>query len=742
MKPALPVALVVAVLLVAGLVVAQPATRADAAAAPTHTLTVAGPGAAMYPRFDPAIERYAITSPSGAPTVTVKAASSEPGSVVRINGAPAPGGTRTLTGLEPGDEISVLITDSTGTAVHSLFVTPAGFPTLERQDDGSATTAVPPGHILLTLSTWTGGAPFYETAVDANGVPVLARRTSSSMDFKRQPDGTLTVSRGTTTPGRTGSDLALLDERLAEVGRRETAGLVDTDGHDSILLDDGSVYLLAYEPNPATGLTDSVIQHLSATGDLLWEWSTADHVDPSTETVIDIASNPDYAHINSIEIMPDGDVLASFRHFSSVFKIARHSHDGHARGDVVWRLGGRHSDFTFVDENGEPVPGDGGPCAQHTASVVSGGRILLFDNGSWDYNDSELCVDPADPSGPLLARPQTRVTEYALDVDAGTATTAWSYEEPGRFALFAGSSERLSNGNTLIGWASSRLAVATEVDATGTKVWELIDATTADPNARQFTYRAARATVDDALRPEIAVSGFTSGASYAEGARLTPTYSCTDRGGSSLRSCTVAGLDGTRLDTRTPGTRQVRVTATDGAGNSTTVARSYVVRPTAAAVPQVRRPDVAVRAAGTATYRGVGTIGSARAQTVAGTIRRRGASRTFVVRITNRGNRAERFTVEGTKGTKRFPAKYRVAGANRTTKIVRGAYRTPVLLPGRSITLKIVVRRSASTPAGARRTFKIRATSTAQASARDTVAAVVRAKARRAPNPARLESAG
>ena len=83
-----------------------------------------------------------------------------------------------------------------------------------------------------------------------------------------------------------------------------------------------------------------MIQEVDASGAVVYTWNSAEHMDPAAETT-SYAEDPDYAHINSIEVMADGDILASFRHLSAVLKIAWRDHDGYHRGDIVWRLGGR-----------------------------------------------------------------------------------------------------------------------------------------------------------------------------------------------------------------------------------------------------------------------------------------------------------------------------------------------------------------------------------------------------------------
>ncbi len=571
----------------------------------------------------------------------------------------------------------MVFADSAGTQVHSLIYLPARFPAMTEVVAAGPTTA--PGDLLLNLSRYAqDDSPNFEAVLDNHGVPKRVHSFavgSATGDLK--PDGAAghyTVSRSPTrAAGRAGTQLVELDESFAEVRRFSTAGgLVHTDGHDSVLRADGSRILLAYEPNPESGLLDAVIQEVNAADEVVYTWNSAEHMDPRHETT-STPGVPDYAHINAIQVMDDGDILASFRHLSAVFKIAWRDHDGFARGDVVWRLGGRRSDFTFLND---PYPS--GPCAQHTASELADGHVLIFDNGSVPLGSSPaLCVDPSDPAGPAVARRQTRISEYALDPDVGTATLVWSYEVPGRFAYFAGSARRLANGNTLIGWAAERRLTASEVSAAGEVVWAL-------KNDDDFmSYRVVRAHVPDVVKPVVDVTLPAAGASYVVGQQVTPDFGCRDRGGSSLQTC--AGDRGP-LDTATPGTHTFTVDATDGDGNTERVTRSYEV----IAAP-TSRPDLSIRS-GAGRWVGDGVYGATAGQQVTQSLRRRGARRTAWVRVQSEGDRSDRVSVRGSRGNRKFRVRYYSGRTDVTRQVVAGRFRRS-LGAGSHVDLKVVATR-------------------------------------------------
>jgi Arylsulfotransferase (ASST) len=712
----LPRVLLAVLVSVATLGLAPAITQSAAAGPPpAHTLAVSGTDVAMYPAFAAATHRYGVTTKADtAGTVTVAATTTDPAGTVWVDGRPASGGVATLTGLASGDEISVFIKDSAGTAVYSLVYLPAGFPAL------TVTTSAPgiaPGDVFMTLTDFKGMTPSYETDVDNNGVPAFVHTDPAPvvpLDFKRQPNGDYSVFRA-------GQEIEL-NSQYQQIGAfGVVAPLTTTDGHDSIFLPNGDRYLLATQPRGGTGADsdemDAFIQEQAPDGHVLFQWDSADHVNPATDTMV-AASNVmhnDYAHINSISIMANGDILASFRHLSAVLEIARTAHDGFASGAVVWELGGRHSSFSFP-------AGDGGPCAQHAASELPNGHILLFDDGSESINNSPLlCVNPSDPSGPAIARPTTRVVEYSLD-PAGTtprnATQVSSYSVDGRVTSFAGSAQRLSNGNTMVGWASAtNPALATEVNAVGTPVWELKD------SAGLFSYRALRFAAPDAIVPAVQITTPATGATYTFGQQVPSSFSCTDHGGSSLQSCGGPARFGAAIDTSTVGRHSYTVVAKDGAGNTRTVVRRYTVT----AGSTHFQPDAQIKAGAAGRFVGGNVYGGPQRQHIRQSIGHAGRSKGSRVRFQNDGSTVDRITIKGTAGHMNFHVRYFVGGRNVTRQVTGGTYRTPVLAPGRTQLMRITVTRTRAARPHRSRTVTLTGTSVDDPARHDAVATIVRA---------------
>ncbi len=178
-----------------------------------------------------------------------------------------------------------------------------------------------------------------------------------------------------------------------------------------------------------THIRGFVIQELAPhTHELLFQWNSNDHIDPllSYEKVYNYnRANFDYCHGNTIEKDADGNYMVSFRHLNAVYKVDS------LTGNVIWKLGGKDSDFTFTN--------DLGFSAQHDIRRLSNGNISIFDNANMS-------------SEPQASRP----VEYVLDTLNRTATKVWEYlHEPRIYAPAMGNYQRTPEGFHMISYGLS-----------------------------------------------------------------------------------------------------------------------------------------------------------------------------------------------------------------------------------------------------------------------------------------------
>ncbi len=348
----------VALVLVAPLLAGLPSPSA-AAAAPVRDVTVTGAGVGIYPAYAEATDRFAVTTNGNTDgTVTVTASSSDPDGTIRIDGRPAGNGAETLvSGLSPGDEVNVQITDAGGSTNQSFLYLPTGFPRINPDRQG---TGPDQGLVFLGLASYLSETA-YETAVDGNGVPVRVTGAPKAHDFKPSGlgDDHYTVAR--LLPGSTNEDagyqITELGPRFGVVDRHTLRPVKgsrirpdDTDFHDVQLLPDGRVILVGYQRfKRANGTTwlDAVIQVLGRGGKPRFTWTSRGEVRPKEAYVLG-SRGQDYAHLNSVEMQGNGDIVASFRNTGQVLRIATRKHHGHRPGDVIWRLGGERNEFTFI----------------------------------------------------------------------------------------------------------------------------------------------------------------------------------------------------------------------------------------------------------------------------------------------------------------------------------------------------------------------------------------------------------
>ncbi len=231
----------------------------------------------------------------------------------------------------------------------------------------------------------------------------------------------------------------IMDGHYKPVATVQAGDHQTVDLHEFLLTDRGTalvtIYSRARRDLRAIGgardaqVTQGIVQEIDvATGRVLLQWHSLDHVDPA-ESNQPVPTDPqkayDYFHINSVAEDAHGDLLISARHTSAVYKVDR------ATGEVVWRLGGKRSDFTF---------GEGADFAfQHDARWLSGDTLQLFDNG-------------AEAEG---AQPASSVKRLVLDEDDMTATLEQRFAQPdGEWAESQGNGQMLDGGGLVVGWGS------------------------------------------------------------------------------------------------------------------------------------------------------------------------------------------------------------------------------------------------------------------------------------------------
>jgi hypothetical protein len=243
---------------------------------------------------------------------------------------------------------------------------------------------------------------------------------------------------------------------------------LDADGHEFTLTPQGTALVTIYRAvpydlsglgGPANGTVfEAVVQEIDvATGRVVFEWHSLDHVlpDESYEPVPQ-SDVYDYFHVNSVSLDNDGNLLISGRHSWTIYKVDRQT------GRVIWRLGGKHSDFTL---------GPGVRFAyQHDAEAAGENLIRLFDNGT---------------DGTDHVSPHTRVLWIHLDTGTMSATLVRAMEHPSGLAVPSqGNAQALDNGDTFVGWGQR--GRVSEFDPQGNLIF---DATIPDGND---TYRAYR----------------------------------------------------------------------------------------------------------------------------------------------------------------------------------------------------------------------------------------------------------
>jgi hypothetical protein len=316
-----------------------------------------------------------------------------------------------------------------------------------------AAHAAAPGHLFLAPSAGPGqrGA----LIADNEGEPIWFRPSTplTTMDFR------VSLYRGAPLlswwegkhvkgVGKVGS-YVIFDSGYREIARFGAGPGVTIDFHEFLLTPQGTALVTANEIAPANlasvggrkhgRVLDGIAREIDVgSGRVLFEWRSLDHV-PVTESYARKVGDPhDYFHINAIDLDVDGNLLIGARNTWTVYKVER------GTGRVIWRLGGRKSDFAMGAGTRFAYQHD---CRSH----VGGRQVTLFDNGPDPYS----------------RKPESSALTLRLDVDRKRATLVRRLRHsPPLYARITGNQQVLPNGNAVVCWGST--GAFTEYGADGT----------------------------------------------------------------------------------------------------------------------------------------------------------------------------------------------------------------------------------------------------------------------------------
>jgi arylsulfate sulfotransferase len=349
--------------------------------------------------------------------------------------------------------------------------------------------AIPTGEFLVAPSGYHDAATGLIVVYDKTGtVTTQINIGSTSMNFRKwiYANGTVRYSYLKYDPskyhipnvGYNAGEIIILDENFKQInslsllpfGSRTDLDNNALDGHDFILISDTHYIAMAYFEKTVNNIPVSltpianckvvapIIQEVN-NGSVVWEWDGTNVPELYTTSVegndfTTGALTQDYAHLNSISLDPkDNNVVVSFRNLNQVMKI------NHQTNAIMWRLGGKNSDF--------PVSADQKFLRQHDAHFLADGKtIILFDNGD------------------ITERPYTRIQEFTLDETNKTVTATKSMDMPNKtFSRYMGSVVK-TDSSYFIGCGADPRVIEVNLSSNQT----VFEKTLALPSYRAYRY--------------------------------------------------------------------------------------------------------------------------------------------------------------------------------------------------------------------------------------------------------------
>ncbi|MCW3020552.1 MAG: hypothetical protein JWN10_2860 [Solirubrobacterales bacterium] len=332
----------------------------------------------------------------------------------------------------------------------------------------SAPTAPPPVTILTSQRGFGAGEDFFITPtgdpttyaagpeiLGTNGQPVWFQAVpqgDAATDFRTQTylgRPVLTWWQGTEAGGVGNGTDYIYNDHYRQIATVNAGDGLSADAHEFYITPWNTALITAYQPStanlssiggpPDQAVVNGVVQEIDiATGKVLWQWNSADHV-PYSASEQPLPSSPsetwDWFHVNAVHLNTDGDLLIDARNTWAAYDVKPRS------GSIEWTLGGKDSSFRLQAVAGQTLDDAGEIFAwQHDPEALGDGNYTFYD-------------DEATIGAPELS--YSRAITVHLNQWTKVATLLASDDQPeGLSATSQGNAQTAADGDLVVGWGS------------------------------------------------------------------------------------------------------------------------------------------------------------------------------------------------------------------------------------------------------------------------------------------------
>jgi hypothetical protein len=328
----------------------------------------------------------------------------------------------------------------------------------------AAPTAPPPVSVLTSTGNVGQGdifvSPFGDATTYANGPEILDSKGNvvwfqpvpageEAADFRTQTyDGqpVLTWWQGTGLGAQSSGTDYIYNDHYQQIATVNAGNGLSADGHEFLITPWNTALILSYQTTTANltsiggpadqTVINGVVQEINiATGQVLFQWNSADHVpySQSEQPLPASASDPwDWFHVNAVKLDSDGNLLIDARDTWTTYKVSL------ATGNIIWQLGGKDSSFALQAAPGQTLDSAGEIFSwQHDPEPIGNDEYTFFDNES--------------AGTPNL--PYSRAVTVKLNEWNHTATLVSSDNQPeGLSAASQGNAQTTADGDLFVGW--------------------------------------------------------------------------------------------------------------------------------------------------------------------------------------------------------------------------------------------------------------------------------------------------